>query len=404
MPSLPRLTRLAWLLIAALAGCAPSARSAGGDEAAAAAGREPRAVRVVAASLQPWPVVLNATGELAAFEEATLSAKVAGRVEEIAVDLGSTVRTGELVARIGARDYELRAAQAEAALQAARALLGAEGDDPASDDVDPEATAGVRRARAELDDARRERARLIELEGGGVATQADLDRSEARLARAESGLQDALQETRNRRATVALRRSELASARQALADTRIVAPFDGVVAARLAGTGDYLTPGAAVARVVRVDPLRLRLEVGELDAARVRHGQRVSAVVEGVAQEVAGAISRLSPELGARSRTLIVEVDLPNAELRLRPGSFARAVIVTDPAAAALVVPAAALASFAGIDKLFLIEDGRAVERRVTLGRADAGLLEVVAGLAAGEEVVLAPAGLQAGDPVRVER
>lgn len=361
-------------------------------------------MRVVAASLQPWPVVLNATGELAAFEEATLSAKVAGRVEEIAVDLGSTVRTGELVARIGARDYELRAAQAEAALQAARALLGAEGDDPASDDVDPEATAGVRRARAELDDARRERARLIELEGGGVATQADLDRSEARLARAEAALQDALQETRNRRATVALRRSELASARQALADTRIVAPFDGVVAARLAGTGDYLTPGAAVARVVRVDPLRLRLEVGELDAARVRHGQRVSAVVEGVAQEVAGAISRLSPELGARSRTLIVEVDLPNAELRLRPGSFARAVIVTDPAAAALVVPAAALASFAGIDKLFLIEDGRAVERRVTLGRADAGRLEVVAGLAAGEEVVLAPAGLQAGDPVRVER
>jgi len=150
-------------------------------------------------------------------------------------------------------------------LAAARTLLGlpADGDESG---YDVERVPGVRSAQTELDDARRERDRFVELSTAGVASQSDLDSSNARLATAEADLEDARQAGANRRAIIDQRLADLALARQALADAVIVAPFDGVVAARLVNRGDYLGIGAAVARLVRFDPLRIRVDVSERDA------------------------------------------------------------------------------------------------------------------------------------------
>lgn len=382
--------------------CRPATSPNAGASAAPVAA-EPREVRVAIAERATWPFVLRATGETVADEDATLAAKVAGRVESIAVDLGTRVKRGDLVARIESRDLELRVAQNEAALEAARTLLGlsADGDETG---FDPETSPAARSARAELQDALREQKRLSELAGEGITSRAEVERADSRVATAEAGLQEARQTTENRRAIVRQRRADLAVARQTLADAVVVAPFDGAVAARLASTGDYLTAGQPVARLVRFDPLRVRLQVPERDAALVRAGQAARVEIAGLPEPRAARVTRLAPSLSDSSRTLAVEIELANADLALRPGSFAAAEITVDPEATALVIPVAALVSFAGVEKVFEVKDGVATERRIQVGRRGQDRLEVLAGLEPGAQVVLSPGSLRGGSAVRVAR
>jgi len=231
-----------------------------------------------------------------------------------------------------------------------------------------------------------------------------LDRAEARLATAEAEVADARQMVANRRALVAQRRADLELARQALADTRIVAPFAGAVAERLAGTGDYLTPGDPVARLVRFDPLRVRFEVPERDAVLVRVGQEARIETAGLVTPVAALVARISPALDPRNRTLLLEIELANPDLALRPGAFAAADIVVDPDRQALTIPAEAVMTFAGVDKVMAVREGVAQEVRIVIGRRDTARVEVLSGLEPGAEVVLSPGSLRSGAAVRVAR
>ncbi len=377
--------------------CAPpeSARAEADEGVAAPSEHE---ASTSAARLEPWALTLRVTGELVAFEEVTLSSEVSGRLASLTVDVGSRVRAGELVASVETRDYELGVTLAEAAVQAARARLASGGGNGA-DQHRSEDTAIVREAQAALDEARRERERLRTLLRDQTVAQSAFDAAEARFLGAESRLQGAFEQVEVSRAVLAQREAELAIARAELADTRIVAPFDGAVAERLAGTGEYLSVGRAVLRLVRFDPVRLRLEVPERDAHRVQVGLEVR-FEAAPGSFVAGSLVRISPELDARTRTLVVEAELANPDGRLRPGAFVRAEIVVDPDAPALVVPPNALVRFAGVDKVFVVQDGVAVERYVAVGRQAEGRVEVLSGLAAREVVVLAPGGLKAGERV----
>jgi len=392
----------ATLVATILAGCGPQAPAATPAQVVSSA-TEAREVRTARAEPGRWPLSVRTTGETAAFEESTLSAKVAGRIGELAVDVGSRVARGDVVARTESRDYELRIAPAEAALAAARALLGLD-ESTTGDHVDPETTPVVRAAQAELDDARRERDRVASLADSGVSSKSLLERAEARYATAEAGIVDARQTVANRRALVAQRRADLALARQALEDTQIVAPFAGAVAERLAGTGDYLTPGDPIARLVRFDPLRVRFEVPERDAVLVRVGQETHVESAGLVTPAAALVARISPALDPRSRTLLVELELANPDLTLRPGAFAAADIVVDPDRQALTIPAEAVITFAGIDKVLAVREGVAQEVRIVIGRRDASRVEVLSGLEPGGEVVLSPGNLRGGAAVRVAR
>jgi RND family efflux transporter MFP subunit len=361
----------------------------------------PRQVRVVAATQENVPRSVVATGTLAAEDQVVLGSKVAGRLAELAVDLGTRVRKGTVVARIDPGDYRLRVEQAEAALQQARARLGLRPDGK-DDRVDPEQTALVRQARAVLDEARLTRERSERLAQQELIARSQLDAAIAALQVAEGRYQDAVEEVRNRQGVLAQRRSELELARQQLADTALLSPIDGAVSQRQAAVGEYLAPGAPVATLVRLHPLRLRLAVPEREAASVRVGQPVKLSVEGDTTEHGGRVARLSPTIQEQNRTLTIEAEIPNEKGLLRPGSFARASIVTQAAQAIVTVPASAIVSFAGIDKIISVKDGKSVERRVQTGRRDGGRVEIVAGLAAGEPVVAEPGNLTGGQAVAV--
>lgn len=362
--------------------------------------KAPRQVKTVAVTEIPFGESVTANGTLAAYDQTTASVKVPGRLRAIAVDLGSVVRRGQVIAQVEQQDYKLRVQQAEAALAQARARLGLSPDGQ-DDRVDPEQTGTVRQARAVLEEARLNRERAARLVEQGVVARSDFDSAEAAYKVAYSRYQDAVEEIRNRQGLLAQRRSELSSARQQLADTSVVAPLDGIVQEKRASVGEYLAAGAPVVDIVKMDPLRLRAEVPERDASNVRSGQNVKVTVDGDTNVYVGQITRLSPVIAEQTRILIVEADVRNNG-KLRPGAFARAEIVTNDAKMAVTVPSNAIVTFAGIEKVLVVENGKALEKPITTGRRSGEWTEIVAGVNLGEKVVVDPGNLQTGQAVEV--
>ena len=362
--------------------------------------RTPRKVKTTTVVETPFGETVTANGTLAAYDQTTVSVKVPGRVRAISVDLGSVVSQGQVISQLDSTDYSLRVQQAEASLAQARARLGLapSGND---DNVDPEKTATVRQARAVLDEARYNRDRAARLVEQGVIAKAEFDSATATFKVAEGRYQDAYEEIRNRQGILAQRRSELALARQQLKDTAVVAPLNGVVQEKRTSVGEYLAAGAPVVNIVRMDPLRLRAEIPERESHTVRNGQNVRVTVEGDPTVYVGQITRLSPVIAEQNRVLMVEADVRNNG-KLRPGSFAHAEIVTNDAKMAVTVPNNAIITFAGIEKVIVVQNGKALEKPITTGRRNAEFTEIVAGVSVGEKVVVDPGNLQSGQPVEV--
>ncbi|MGH8527546.1 MAG: efflux RND transporter periplasmic adaptor subunit, partial [Gammaproteobacteria bacterium] len=350
-------------------------------------GKTARQVKTALVVETPFGETVTANGTLAAYDQTTVSVKVPGRVRSIAVDLGSVVRRGQVIAQLEQRDYQLRVQQSEAALAQARARLGLSPDGQ-DDRVDHEQTGTVRQAKAVLEEARLSRERAIKLVEQGVVARSDFDTADATYKVALSRYQDAIEEIRNRQALMAQRRSELSLARQQLADTSVVSPLDGVVQEKRVSPGEYLAAGAPVVNVVKIDPLRLRAEVPERDARNVHSGQNVRVTVDGDTNVYVGQITRLSPVIAEQNRMLMVEADVRNNG-KLRPGAFARAEIVTNDAKMAVTVPNNAIVTFAGIEKVITVQNGKALEKPITTGRRNGDWTEIVAGVNVGEQVVV---------------
>lgn len=358
----------------------------------------PRQVRTIKVMETPVGQTVTVDGTLAAFDQATLSVKVPGRLQTISVDLGSVVRKGQAFAQLEQADYQLRVQQAEASLAQARARLGLS-PDGANDSVTAEQTGTVRQAKAVLDDAKSKRDRAAKLVQQGVVPRAEFDSVDSEYKVALSRYQDALEEIRNRQGLLAQRRSEVALAKQQLADTTVYAPMTGVVQEKKSSVGEYLAAGAPVVTIVRIDPLRLRVEVPERESHNIRNGQSVRVTVEGDPQVYVGFIKRLSPTISEQNRVLVVEADVANNG-KLKPGAFVHAEIVTDQTTTAVTVPANALVTFAGIEKVIVVENGKAVEKPVTTGRRGPDWIEIKSGVNIGQTVVVDPGNLQSGQAV----
>jgi len=384
----------------ALASCKSDYQASQRQGARAGDPKAARQVKTTAVAETPFGETVTANGTLAAFDQTTVSVKVPGRLNAISVDLGSVVRQGQVIAQIGPEDYRLRVQQAEAALAQARARLGLspQGNDDA---IDPEKTSTIRQARAVYDEAKFNRDRAARLVEQGVIAKAEFDSANSAFKVAEGRYQDAYEEVRNRQGILAQRKSELALAQQQLKDTSVAAPLDGVVQEKRASVGEYLAAGAPVVNIVRMDPLRLRAEIPERESRTVHTGQDVRVTVEGDANVYLGKIMRLSPVIAEQNRVLVVEADVRNNGT-LRPGSFAHAEIVTNDAKMAVTVPNNAIVTFAGIEKVIVVQNGKALERPITTGRRSPEFTEVVAGVNVGEKVVVDPGNLQSGQAVEV--
>jgi RND family efflux transporter MFP subunit len=382
-----------------LSGCNSAPATPAGPGGGGRGDQTLRKVTTVTAVEKPIEQLVVVTGTLAAEQEIILGMKVAGRISDLPVDLGSSVRKGDVIARLDATDFQLRLRQSEAALQQSRVRLGLS-PNGTDEDVNIEQLAPVRQARAQMDGAKNRLDRAIQLSQNGLLAKSDLDATNSAYKVTEAQYADSLDEARNRQGVLAQRKSEMEIARQQIADSVLYAPIDGMIRMRSANVGQYIAAGTPIATLVQMSPLRLRTEVPEREAANIKIGMPVRLTVEGTSGVHQGKLARLSPSFDEVNRTLLVETEVANATGIIRPGAFARAEIVTSSSQRALMVPAASVVTFAGIDRVFTISDGVASEKRVKTGRrTDAGI-EIVEGLTSGAQVVLNPGNMTDGEKV----
>lgn len=415
MTSSDRPVSLFILAACALAGVAlvlPSCRES--PTSGAGGGGAGGAAKVAAIEVELAPLVrrsvretIDVSGTFFAEEDAVISAKLGGRVEQLPKDVGDSVEPGELLAQIEKRDYELAVAEQRAALSASLARLGLT-QLPAGE-FQPSEVPTVVKARAEASNAQSkfERARTLfeqkpalipEQEFADARTAWEVARSEADVAALTA--QATLAEARRQAAA-------LETALQRLADTAVAAPrVDGrpnlhsLVAARMVSTGELVAPGRPLFRLVATDMLKYRVRVPQRFSAQVKPGQET--IARGESGSHSGRVSRVSPVVDPESRTFSVEILIDNAAGTLKPGTFGEGVIITGVRDNAAMVPERAISSFAGVHRVYSVSGGKAIEHRVELGVRDDGLVEVVGDIDADAVVITGLSGLAPGAAVSV--
>ncbi len=321
----------------------------------------PVPVEVMAVDRGEVKRVVNITGRITPEVEVNIIPKVPGRIRSITVDVGDRVREGQVLAKID--DAELVAAlhNAEAGLAVAEA--------------------NARIAAAALEDARRNLDRMKQLYDAGAVSQQQLEQAQLNYDRAAAGVADA--QVRQARAAVE-------AARVQLANTVLTSPIDGVVTARFADPGTMAGTAQPILTVAAIDQVQVQVSVTGDDINRLKAGQdapvRVSAAGD---QDFKGKIARISPAADARSKMYPVEITIPNPGHVLKPGMFAEVKLTTEIRRDAVRVPVQAVLDKEGRKVVYVVEGGRARERRLETGIADERYLEIRSGLRPGERVVI---------------
>lgn len=246
-----------------------------------------------------------------------------------------------------------------------------------------------------LDDAA-VRAAVAAAEAGVKAVEADVARTKTLLEKGAATPREMEQVT----AAASGAQAQLTAARDNLSYTALRAPFAGRVASRRVNLGDVVNPGMPLIEIEGDGGLELRATVESQIAATLRPGSRVKALVDGQPGPLAVTITVLSPAGDATTHRFEVKADLPAAS-GLRAGLFARLLVPGVTADPRILVPAAAVFERGGLTGVFVAKDGKAHLRWVAPGARDGGMVEIRAGVEPGDRVVLEPAGLVDGTPVR---
>ena len=318
------------------------------------------------------------------------------------VDLGTKVREGQPIVWLDPLEYELKLAASKAALDAAKReldkLLAWRRDEEIQQAQAARDEAAARSSVAESDF---ERAK--QLLGQAAISQAEFDRAEAelRMAGAELRRADAewtlakagptKEEVAVAEAAVARAEAEVTRAQWEVDRTIIKAPYDGVVTDRYVDEGERVTamPRVEIMEIMDLASLFAQLGVPERHIGQIQIGDPAAVYVKGSVDPVRGVVALINDKVDPASRTFRIKVAIQNDGRRFKVGQFVRVVLQLQSSPNALTVPAAAIAYTGGEAHVFVFEDGRARERAVVLGVANADAAEVLAGLAEGEPVVV---------------
>jgi RND family efflux transporter MFP subunit len=380
------------VLAGALAVSALSLSACSSSNATVSAEAKPEPVAITTAIVEERPIdrFLRVTGSLAADEQAEVSAETTGRVVETPVERGTRVAQGTVLARISATEASAQLDEAEANAAQIAARLGLTPEQA----FDVKRVPDVMNAKASLDWAESEFARMKSLLDQKVVSQSEFDQRRTQVEAARQQYQIAENSAQQSYRSLQAARARVALARKSVADTTVRAPFAGLVAERLVSTGDYVTRGTRVATVVRIDPMRVELTVPEQSVALVSVGQPVKLTVDAYPNEVFVAKVRfVSPAVRADQRALTVEAVAANPGGRLKPGLFATASIQQPQGPVALLVPVSAVETLSGTSRVYVVKDNKIEERIVTVGDRVEDRIEVTSGVHKGEVIASEPRG-----------
>ncbi len=382
------------LFACALSACnkADATAPGGGADAAAApaapstpAVEKPEVVHVIKIKTEKLPPTLDLTGTLAADESSDVAAPAPGLLTEVLIDVGSRVKKGDVLAKVDRRDAQMRELQATAATAQAGARLGIKPGDA----FNPQKVPEVLVAKQALELAETEAKRAKALVEGGSAAASLWDQARIRGEQARGQYDAAVNGARQQYAALQMARAAQDLTEKASNDTEIRAPFDGVVIEKRVSPGEYAQAGRVIAVVIRDTTLRLKVDVPEADAAKVKIDAQVLVTVAAWPGRVfSGAIKRIGASLKMQSRALPVEAEFANPDGELKPGFFAHASIVVEGAGLdAMLVPATAIGNSGSASRVFAITGDRIAERIVTVGRSWQGLVEIHGNIKVNDEI-----------------
>ncbi|HRJ52496.1 MAG TPA: efflux RND transporter periplasmic adaptor subunit [Candidatus Thiothrix moscowensis] len=305
------------------------------------------AVTVASPQTQDWNSTITASGALTAWQEAIIASEISGlKITDVLVDVGTEVKKGQELAKLSQASVKADVAQAQARLDEARA----------------NAT----------------RARSLKTSGALPAQQID------QYLTGEAVAQAALEAQQIR-----------------LAQTRILAPDDGVIAARTATLGAVVQTGTELFRMVRQNKLEWRAEIAGRDASRIQPGQQAHLTLPG-GESVSGEVRMVSPTLDPNTRNAIVYISLPS-DSPAKAGMFAEGAILTG-SAKAMTLPQSAVILRDGNYYVFEIgTENKVAQRQVKVGRTAQGQTEITDGVDASARVVVTGGGfLNDGDTVEI--
>lgn len=391
-------------LALALMGLLFLATSCGGSKAntrtEANSPAQPPAVEVTTATaiVRELPRFFEATGSLSGDEQTDVSPSMAGKVSVVAVDMGSYVKRGQTIVRLDDVDAKLRVQQGQAQVdQAKAALRQAEekvGMRPGQS-FDINKLPEVANARVALELAEKNLRRSEKLIESGDVSRSTYDQQKAQRDQLKEQYESALSLARQNYAAVMTARANVANAESQLnlairnqSYANVYSPIDGYVADRPADLGEYVSTTTKVATIVKINPLRVRIDIPEQAIPSVSVGQSVSVTTSAWPdRNFSGRIARISPNVTPTSRTLTVEAEIENGSGVLKPGQFATVRILESRAAPATLVPARAVRTESGVSRVFVVKDGKAQERQVQLGQTEGDLIEIKTGVAENEIV-----------------
>ncbi|MGH7562314.1 MAG: efflux RND transporter periplasmic adaptor subunit [Gemmatimonadales bacterium] len=327
-------------------------------------------------------VSVTANGYVVARTRASVSAKLPGRLATLSVDEGTSVRRGEVIARLENADYQAAVVEADAMLGAARAQLN--------------------EAEAEREQMRREadRIRRLKTTNPGLIADQDVDAAESRAAQTEARVRSAA-------ARVQAAQASLGFARANLENTFIRAPFTGTVLRKEAEVGEVVAPSVgggltrgAVVTMADLATLEVEVDVNEAYIARIRHDQPARITLDAYPDtSFRGSVRQVVPTADRQRATVQVKVAILDRDPRILPEMGARVDFLepeTGPAAPAAStvqrfrLPASAIREEGGRTIVWLVRDGRLESREVSAGPVSGGFREIRSGLSGGEMVLTA--------------
>ncbi len=386
-------------------------------------------VKTTAAIVQNMPTYFEATGSLASDAQTDVAPAVGGKITEVNFDIGSYVNKGDVLVRLDSRDAQnrLESAQAQVAQQKQLVVQAQAQVEQAianlrqtqarlnvkdGETFNIETFSQVRSINAQLELAEKELARATRLLESGDVSRSIYDQRKSQrdallgqLAEARSNAAVAVKAIDTARAQVDTARTavgnanaavntaqtQVDAARKSVGDANIYAPISGYVAERIADLGEFAATNTKVATIVRTSVLRLRIDIPEQAIGQIKNGQGVSLQTTAYPDKnFAGTIVRIAPNLNATSRTLTVEAEVENSSGLLKPGQFATVRIAQSEAKPTIMIPATAVKTEGGNNSVFIVKDGRAEQRTVTLGVLENDKIEVKQGVLENEAVVTA--------------
>jgi len=355
-------------------------------------------VTTAPAIMRELPRFFEATGSLTGDQQTDVAPSVAGKVVAIGVDLGSYVKRGQMIVKLDDVDAKLRVQQAQAQIEQAKAALR-QAEEKAGirpgQSFDLNKIPEVANARVALELAEKNLRRAEKLIESGDVSRSSYDQQKAQRDQLKEAYESAVSLARQNfaavataRANVANAESQLGLAQRSLSYSLVFSPIDGYVSERTADLGEYVSPTAKVATIVKINPLRVRIDIPEQAIPVVNVGQSVSVTTSAWPdRNFSGRIARISPNVTPTSRTLTVEAEIENGSGALKPGQFATVRILQSRAQPAVLVPSRAVRTESGVSRVFVVKDGRAQERLVQLGQTEGDLVEIKGGVAADEQV-----------------